>query len=170
MLESKHLNLSFLRAPQNESELYSKATNTAINILGLIVLTIGIVQIQKLRTKRKDSFRAGAHSGSGSNQEKLEEEYEEEEEEDERTSSDLDLALLRSDTKLCLTWLFFVVVLFGLSFKPTASLRFTAFFAYIYLSFTVITGAFNHHVEDFPNALHIVNGVAEAAQITLQVV
>lgn len=48
--------------------------------------------------------------------------------------------------------------------------RFTAFFAYMYLSFTVITGAFNHHVENFPNALHIVNGVVEAAQITMQIV
>ncbi len=47
--------------------------------------------------------------------------------------------------------------------------RFTAFFAFLYLSFTVITGSFNHHVEGFPNALHVVNGVAEAVQITLQV-
>ncbi len=33
----------------------------------------------------------------------------------------------------------------------------------------MITGTFNHHVENFPNALHIVNGIVEAVQITMQI-
>lgn len=49
-------------------------------------------------------------------------------------------------------------------------LRFTAFFAYLYICFTIITGAFNAHFHNFPNGLHIVNGVTEAIQITLQIV
>ncbi len=48
-------------------------------------------------------------------------------------------------------------------------LRFSSFFAYLYLCFTVITGAFNRH-QDFPGGLHIANGVVEATQVTLQLV
>ncbi len=40
----------------------------------------------------------------------------------------------------------------------------------MYLTFTVVTGAFNHDVAGFPNGLHVINGVVEAAQITAQIV
>ena len=48
--------------------------------------------------------------------------------------------------------------------------RFTSFFAYLYLTFTIITGIFNHHADNFPNELHVLNGVVEATQMTLQIV
>ena len=47
-------------------------------------------------------------------------------------------------------------------------LRFTSFFSFMYSVFTIITGAFNHHVEEFPNELHIVNGTLDLIQIFLQ--
>lgn len=72
-----------------------------------------------------------------------------EEDEEERASSSLDLGLLRM----------------------------TSFFAYLYLVFTVITGACHDHemhdhesFQNFPSGLHVANGVVEAAQITLQII
>ena len=47
-------------------------------------------------------------------------------------------------------------------------LRFTSFFSFLYMLFTMITGAFNHHIEDFPNELHIINGLCDLLQIILQ--
>ena len=47
-------------------------------------------------------------------------------------------------------------------------LRFTSFFSFMYMIFTIITGAFNHHVENFPNELHIINGVCDLVQVVLQ--
>jgi hypothetical protein len=35
--------------------------------------------------------------------------------------------------------------------------------------FTIITGSFNNHIVDFPNELHIVNGVISILQISLQI-
>ena len=35
----------------------------------------------------------------------------------------------------------------------TVLLRFTSFFSFIYMIFTIITGAFNTDVDDFPNEL-----------------
>eukprot|EP00095_Tigriopus_kingsejongensis_P008824 maker-scaffold280_size224562-snap-gene-0.12 protein:Tk08824 transcript:maker-scaffold280_size224562-snap-gene-0.12-mRNA-1 annotation:"conserved hypothetical protein" len=49
-------------------------------------------------------------------------------------------------------------------------LRFTAFFSYLYICFTIITGAFNGHHHNFPNGLHILNGITEAIQISMQIV
>ncbi len=63
--------------PQNEAEFFSKATNTAVNTVGLVVILVGIAQIQSLDPK--------GHS----------QEEDEEEEEDEKASSNLDVALLR---------------------------------------------------------------------------
>ena len=34
----------------------------------------------------------------------------------------------------------------------------------------IIPGAFNNHLPEFPNELHIINGVVEAIQITLQII
>ena len=34
--------------------------------------------------------------------------------------------------------------------------------------FTMITGAFNHNIEGFPNELHIINGLCDLLQIILQ--
>lgn len=47
-------------------------------------------------------------------------------------------------------------------------LRFTSFFSFMYMIFTIITGAFNHHINDFPNELHIINGVCDLVQVVLQ--
>lgn len=47
-------------------------------------------------------------------------------------------------------------------------LRFTSFFSFLYMLFTMITGAFNHHIQDFPNELHIINGLCDLLQIILQ--
>ena len=48
-------------------------------------------------------------------------------------------------------------------------LRFTSFFSFMYMIFTIITGAFNQHVDDFPNELHIINGVCDLTQVFLQI-
>ena len=48
-------------------------------------------------------------------------------------------------------------------------LRFTSIFSFLYMIFTIITGAFNNNVEDFPNELNIVNGVVAITQIILQI-
>lgn len=47
-------------------------------------------------------------------------------------------------------------------------LRFTSFFSFLYMIFTMITGAFNHNIEGFPNELHIINGLCDLLQIILQ--
>jgi hypothetical protein len=50
-------------------------------------------------------------------------------------------------------------------------LRLTAIFSYIYMIFTIITGAFNDDsadTPDFPGELHIVEGVVAILQVTLQ--
>ncbi len=39
----------------------------------------------------------------------------------------------------------------------------------MYMIFTVITGAFNDHVNDFPNELHLINGVVDLTQVFLQI-
>ncbi len=51
-------------------------------------------------------------------------------------------------------------------------IRFSVFFTFLYLVFTIITGVFNGDVRDFdfPNELHVVNGVVEMIQITLQII
>jgi hypothetical protein len=48
-------------------------------------------------------------------------------------------------------------------------LRFSSVFAMTYMVFTIITGSFNNHIVDFPNELHIVNGVISILQISLQI-
>ena len=48
-------------------------------------------------------------------------------------------------------------------------LRFTSFFSFMYMIFTIITGAFNQHVDDFTNELHIINGVCDLTQVFLQI-
>ena len=48
-------------------------------------------------------------------------------------------------------------------------LRFTSVFAFLYMIFTIITGAFNTNVMNFPDELHIVNGVVSIVQICLQI-
>jgi hypothetical protein len=50
-----------------------------------------------------------------------------------------------------------------------ALLRFTSFFAILYMIFTIITGSFNTHLQDFPNELHLINGVCDLVQVFLQI-
>ena len=38
----------------------------------------------------------------------------------------------------------------------------------MYMIFTIITGAFNRDVSDYPNELHVVNGVFDLTQVFLQ--
>ena len=54
-------------------------------------------------------------------------------------------------------------------FQDVKLLRFTSIFAFIYMIFTIITGAFNSNVADFPDELHIINGVISILQISLQI-
>ena len=49
-------------------------------------------------------------------------------------------------------------------------LRFSSVFILLYNIFTVITGSFAESKVDFPNELHIINGVVEISQVTLQIV
>jgi hypothetical protein len=44
-------------------------------------------------------------------------------------------------------------------------LRFTSVFSFLYMIFTIITGAFNNNVVDFPNELNIVSGSVAILQI-----
>ncbi len=48
-------------------------------------------------------------------------------------------------------------------------LRFTSIFAFMYMLFTIITGSFNTNLADFPDELHVVNGVISIIQISLQI-
>ena len=48
-------------------------------------------------------------------------------------------------------------------------LRFTSIFSFLYMIFTIITGAFNNNVENFPNELNIVSGSVAIVQISLQI-
>lgn len=48
-------------------------------------------------------------------------------------------------------------------------LRFTSIFSFLYMIFTIITGAFNNHVVDYPNELNIINGIVAIIQICMQV-
>ena len=95
---------------KNHAEYLSKASNTAINLVGIIALIIGIAELHHLEQRSVIS------------------------------TNDLDMFLL----------------------------RFTSFFSFMYMIFTIITGAFNQHLEDFPNELHIVNGVCDLIQVILQ--
>jgi len=49
-------------------------------------------------------------------------------------------------------------------------LRFGSLFTFLYSTFTIITGSFNAHIENFPNEVFILNGVLEILQIILQVI
>lgn len=49
-------------------------------------------------------------------------------------------------------------------------LYFTGFFSYLYMIFTIITGAFHAFLADFAGHMHIVNGVLQISQIALQTV
>ena len=49
-------------------------------------------------------------------------------------------------------------------------LRFSSVFILLYNIFTVITGSFAESKVDFPSELHIINGVVEISQATLQIV
>lgn len=97
---------------EDNAEYLSKASNTAINLIGIIALFIGIAELHHLEHKqvsKSDMY-------------------------------DLDMFLL----------------------------RFTSFFAFMYMIFTIITGAFNHNRENFPNELHVINGVCDLIQIIMQ--
>ena len=48
-------------------------------------------------------------------------------------------------------------------------LRFTSVFAIVYMLFTILTGSFNSHLVNFPDELHVINGVISIAQISLQI-
>jgi len=96
------------------AEYLSKASNTAINLVGILALIVGIAELQHLENKDTDESDI---------------------------SNDLDMFLL----------------------------RFTSFFSFMYMIFTIITGAFNQHVDDFPNELHIINGVCDLTQVFLQI-
>merc|ERR1712223_274786 len=96
------------------AEYLSKASNTGINLVGILALIIGIAEMQHLENKDTDESDI---------------------------SNDLDMFLL----------------------------RFTSFFSFMYMIFTIITGAFNQHVDDFPNELHIINGVCDLTQVFLQI-
>ena len=48
-------------------------------------------------------------------------------------------------------------------------LRFTSVFSFLYMIFTIITGAFNNNVENFPNELNIINGSVAIVQISMQI-
>jgi len=49
-------------------------------------------------------------------------------------------------------------------------LRFGSLFTFLYSTFTIITGSFNAHIENFPNEVFVLNGVLEILQIILQVI
>ena len=96
-----------------EAEYISKVANSSINLIGIIVLVIGIAELNHLKTKQENL-----------------------------NTSDLDMLLL----------------------------KFTSFFSFVYMTFTIITGCFCSHVKDFPNEVHLINGVCEMFQIFLQLV
>ena len=97
-----------------QAEYLSKASNTAINLVGIIALVIGIAELHHLEARPDlDS---------------------------ESCIPDLDMFLL----------------------------RFTSFFSFMYMIFTIITGVFNHDLADFPNELHVINGVCDLLQVILQ--
>ena len=48
-------------------------------------------------------------------------------------------------------------------------LRFTSIFSFLYMIFTIITGAFNNEVENYPNELNIISGVVAIIQICMQI-
>ena len=48
-------------------------------------------------------------------------------------------------------------------------LRLTSIFSFLYMIFTIISGAFNNHVVDYPNELNIVNGTVAIIQICMQI-
>jgi hypothetical protein len=50
-----------------------------------------------------------------------------------------------------------------------ALLRFTSIFSFLYMIFTIITGTFNGHLENYPNELNIVNGCIAITQICMQI-
>ena len=96
-----------------EAEYISKVANSSINLIGIIVLVIGIAELNHLKTKQENL-----------------------------NTSDLDMLLL----------------------------KFTSFFSFVYMTFTIITGCFCSHIKDFPNEVHLINGVCEMFQIFLQLV
>jgi len=56
-----------------------------------------------------------------------------------------------------------------------ALLRFGSVFSFLYAIFTIITGSFSDHIEgqvnsDFPQQLHVLNGIMEILQIVLQII
>ena len=48
-------------------------------------------------------------------------------------------------------------------------LRFTSVFSFLYMIFTIITGTFNSHLENYPNELNIINGCVAIVQICMQI-
>ena len=49
-------------------------------------------------------------------------------------------------------------------------LRFSSVFILLYNIFTIITGAFSETKIDFPNEVHILNGVVEIVQVVMQII
>jgi hypothetical protein len=46
-------------------------------------------------------------------------------------------------------------------------LRFTSIFSFLYMIFTIITGAFNNNVPEYPNELNIISGSVSIIQVSI---